>query len=178
MFLLDSNIFISSYRTFYAPSFCNGFWQVLDILYKNNRWCSLDMVYRELTRDSNSEKADYVCKWAENRQSCFLTFDANEELGKINDYLDNQAVKKKFNPLQVEKFLNGADPFIIAYAMKHKLTLVTQETPVPDSKYEDPQNKTKIKIPNVCNHFNVKYKMLWGFMKDNDDIINLVQVKK
>lgn len=178
MFLLDSNIFISSYRTFYAPSFCYGFWQVLDILYDNHRWCSLDMVYKELTRNSESEKSDHVCKWAESRQSYFRTFDANEELGKINDYLDNQAVNKKFNPLQVEKFLNGADPFIIAYAMKHELTLVTQETPEPDFKYEDPNNKIKIKIPNVCRNFNVRYRMLWDFMKANDDIINLIQVSK
>ena len=42
-----------------------------------------------------------------------------------------------------------ADPWLIAYAKKYDFVLVSEET-------SEPHRKNKVKIPDVCNSFNVK----------------------
>ena len=59
--------------------------------------------------------------------------------------------------------------------MKHNLKIITNETYINESKYDDPKNKLKIKIPNICKQFNVKYGMIWQFLYEMKDIVNLVQ---
>ena len=48
----------------------------------------------------------------------------------------------------IDAFMASADLKLIAHAMVSQATLVTREQPAPDS-------KKKIKIPDVCNAFNV-----------------------
>ena len=152
----------------------------MDILYENGKWCSRDKIYNELDEKNQKKgiqksKEDYVSKWVKDRKICFKEFDAADELWKINDYLDNEVSLGRYNAEQVELFLSGADPYLIAYAMKHDFEIITNETYTNEDKYNDPKNKLKIKIPNVCKKFGVPYKMLWKFLQDNADIVNLVQ---
>lgn len=181
MVLLDSNVFIFSKNQFYSPLFCPGFWDALDILFDNGKWCSLDKVYNELAEKNiktgnQKDKEDYVSKWVKDRKYCFREFDAAEELRKIINYLDGEVSLRRYDADQVELFLSGADPYLIAYAIKHDLEIITNETYTNEEKYNDPKNKIKIKIPNVCKKFGVPYKMLWKFLQDNADIVNLVQI--
>jgi hypothetical protein len=55
-------------------------------------------------------------------------------------------------PKQTEKirFLDGADPWLIAKASATNHTVVTHEVWVPPTSH-------KIKIPNICQQFNVPY---------------------
>lgn len=48
------------------------------------------------------------------------------------------------------KFAAGADGWLVAYANVHGYTIATNEKPEPDS-------RTAIKIPDVCEHFRVPY---------------------
>jgi len=180
MVLLDSNVFIFSKNQFYSPSFCPGFWEALDLLYKKGKWCSLDKIYDELAeknikKGNQNAKEDYVSQWVKDRRSCFREFDAADELREIISYLDDEMNLRRYDAYQVDLFLSGADPYLIAYAMKHGFELITNETYTNEEKYNNPNNKLKIKIPNVCKKFGVSYKMLWKFLQDNDDIVNLVQ---
>ena len=52
----------------------------------------------------------------------------------------------------IEKFLetDSADPWLVAFAMSNNRTIVTYEK-------SEPNRKNKIKIPEVCNQFNVRY---------------------
>jgi hypothetical protein len=46
-----------------------------------------------------------------------------------------------------EEFLSGSDPWVIAYALRHAGTVVTQESS---------SRKRKVRIPVVCQEFNVR----------------------
>ena len=93
MVIFDTNVFIFAKNQFYHPGFCQGFWDVLDILYEKQEWCSLNFVYNELvkTRNKNNilQMQDYVAIWATARKEYFKIFDANIELRQIQDYLIN-----------------------------------------------------------------------------------------
>ena len=58
---------------------------------------------------------------------------------------------------QSNRFLSGADPWVIAHAAAHGGVVVTLETRVPN-------NSQKAKIPNVADRFHVRsintYQML------------------
>ena len=49
------------------------------------------------------------------------------------------------------KFATEADGWLVAYAMVHSVTIVTNEQPRP-------QSQNRILLPDVCTQFNVIYK--------------------
>jgi hypothetical protein len=57
-------------------------------------------------------------------------------------------LSQNFGPEHIAKFLDGADPWIIASAIVLKATVVSQETATG-------AGSKKIKIPNVCDAFGV-----------------------
>ena len=59
------------------------------------------------------------------------------------------------------KFLSGADPFIIAYALAHGHIIVTHES-------IDLAIKKRVKIPNVCNAFGVPYTSPFKMLRDEN----------
>ena len=66
----------------------------------------------------------------------------------------NWANSKRDHYLQkaIDEFLDAkeADAWLVAYAIANKSIIVTQEL-------SEPNRKSKIKIPDVCIHFNVKF---------------------
>lgn len=61
--------------------------------------------------------------------------------------------------IEMQKLLKGglnADPFVIARAMAEGKTVVTMEQLKPNA----------VKIPNICNHFKVRWLNLEGFMEE------------
>ena len=57
-----------------------------------------------------------------------------------------------FTPNAIQEFLetDHADPWLIAFAMSNNWTIVTYEK-------SQPERKNRIKIPEVCNKFNVRH---------------------
>jgi uncharacterized membrane protein (DUF441 family) len=55
-------------------------------------------------------------------------------------------------PSAISEFLDAdeADAWLVSFALKHGLTIITHEV-------SDPLIKRKIKIPDVCKQFGVKY---------------------
>jgi hypothetical protein len=50
---------------------------------------------------------------------------------------------------QKQKFVGGADPWLVAYADARELVLVTYEVSAPES-------KALVKLPDVARHFDLK----------------------
>lgn len=50
---------------------------------------------------------------------------------------------QNFDGREISNFFNGADYWLVAYALEYKCTIVTHEIPTNSTK--------KVKIPNVCN---------------------------
>jgi len=58
-------------------------------------------------------------------------------------------VNSRYEAHHAGKFLDGADPWLIAYAQVNDCTVVTGEVLAPGAK--------KVKIPNICEEFGVDY---------------------
>ena len=160
-YCLDANVFIQAHRTFYAFDIVPSFWKALIQHAQNGDICSPLAVYDELTSQSNDE----LSKWAKtNREDIFEEPDesVSSHYARIADY-----AAKNYEIHQVNEFLNGADPWVIAHALKGKHTVVTQELP----KEEKRDAKTglipgKIKLPNMCQFFGVTWMGVFELMRN------------
>lgn len=151
---LDSNVFIEGRKGPYGFDIAPRFWTLLDELICDDQISCPTTVYDELL-DTQDDLAD----WARNRRvsGLFVQPDADvqEAYRAVVEYVtqrypDNQAKRR---------FLNRADPWVIAHTIAQGGIVVTLETRVPD-------NSQQVRIPNVCRHtsFNVQcvntYQML------------------
>lgn len=157
-FLLDTNVFIESYYSFYAQDFCPGFWDFLKNEFDAGKIGSINKVYQELIKQN-----DNLANWVK------------VSIGKtsfIDETVDDDVLDEYFN---VTKFINEhsryraqakrefleasvADPWLCAYASVHSMTVVTREISAPES-------QKKIHLPDVLNYFNVKYINTFDFLR-------------
>ena len=126
-----------------------SFWNKILELSNNGIVCSIDKVKKEICETSNP---DSLSTWCENELPNDFFVDSSS---CINVY-GNIAVwvngSNHFTQAAIDEFLTTdlADPWLIAYAKEHSMTIVTHEV-------SQPQRKNRIKIPEPCIHFGVKY---------------------
>jgi len=103
---------------------------------------SSQVVFRELL-----ETKDMVADWAKNQRDLFWEADIDVQVTftKIADNVNNT---ERYYDHHKYKFLDGADPWIIAHAKTLGGKVVTFEKSEPQS--------ARPKIPDVCNEFGVK----------------------
>ena len=65
-------------------------------------------------------------------------------------------------------FLDGADPWLVAYAMTYGGRVVTLETlaSLPNPDRRTGLINSKVKIPNICNHFGVQLATLPEMLRE------------
>jgi hypothetical protein len=145
-YLLDSNTFIQAKNTYYHMSICPGYWDWIERKFSAGEVASVEGVGDELLLGNDELKT-----WAADHKEIFLpvsderTQDAFAEIAAHAAQLATQ-----LKPGALEEFLGGADPWLIAKAWASDAAVVTHEA-------LNPQVKKKILIPNVCEHFNVRY---------------------
>ncbi|GAB4366911.1 MAG: DUF4411 family protein [Methylohalobius sp. ZOD2] len=126
-------------------SFCPAYWDWLDQQCDASTLASISPVYDELVGGD-----DELSDWVKARKAHFLPVsseDIQDKFAEIAQYVENWEGKKtEF----VAKFLNNADPWLVATAATTGATVVTHEAPVPE-------NSGKVKIPNICDTFEVPY---------------------
>ena len=142
--LLDTNVFINAAQKYYGLDFCPGFWQWL----QQNLDClhSIDMVKSELVA-----KDDDLSAWCNEHLPSEFFCEVDDEVHRCYDEVVKYVLslpEVPFNQHKKDDFFRGADPMLVAYAMKHGDTLVTNE------KYNPAAHK-KIYLPNIANHFGV-----------------------
>lgn len=141
---LDSNVFIEAKNHAYAFDLVPGFWLFIEEKGKEGIICASSMVYDELVSDTRDELA----AWAKARRNVGLFADPDQPVQEavriIGDFVINN-----YNQREADKFLRKADPFVIAHALIGGGAVVTHESKVD-------QNSTKVKIPNICEQFNVE----------------------
>lgn len=150
VYVVDSNFFIQAHRETYPLDVAFSFWnkvkelaldgkiisidKVKDEVYNKNdaleAWCKLNLP-NDFFKDTSVVLAEYqqVVGWAVSKS-------AHYSQNAINEFLD----------------ADEADAFLVAYAMKDATsrTIVTQEI-------SRPEMKSKIKIPEPCAAFNVRF---------------------
>ena len=143
---LDSNVYIEGRKGPYGFDIAPRFWNILDELIDNDRISCPMPVYYEL-----QDGQDDLSTWAkERRRDTGLFVEPSEAVQRAfrrvakyvtQRYPDNQARRR---------FLDRADPWVIAHAIAQGGSVVTLEGKASDASQQ-------VKIPNVCSHFNVTW---------------------
>lgn len=153
MYILDSSVFIESARRYYAFDLVPSFWNALLDRAEQKEIGSIDRVLRELRRGNEN---DAVRLWAEKQRT-----DAKFEFASTKTESVLAAYEKIIqwandNPQYTSSAKNEfakddiADAWLVAYVKAHGGTVVTKEK-------EDPNAKSRILIPNVCEEFDVPF---------------------
>lgn len=148
-YVFDTSAFSPLFRNFYRRRFPT-LWGQFDELVDEGRIVSTREVFREIEDGPIEALRD----WAGDHREIFATPTAAEGafVGRI------YSVPHFQQNIELQKILKGgknADPFVIAKAAVSEKSVVTMETLRPNA----------AKIPNICEHFDVPYITLEGFME-------------
>ena len=141
-YVIDASSLIEAKDRYYGFDFCPGYWKWLEGQNAAGVVFSIDRICRELEAGN-----DELATWAKkNSSTFFLAVDIPTQaaLTQVSTWVNGA----NFNPQAKPQFLSGADPFLIAFALAHGHTVVTDEVFVPGE-------RRRVKIPAVCQQFNV-----------------------
>jgi hypothetical protein len=142
---IDSNVLIEANNRYYGMDICPGFWRWLDLSFESGRVTTVPQVMSELTSAN-----DNLASWVKEKKPYLKVVNdepTQKNYANIAEYINGTGAA----PEHIESFLGGADGWLIASAMREgDAVIVTQEIPVGE-------NSRKVKIPNVCSHFEIKY---------------------
>ncbi len=149
IYLIDSNVFITAKNLYDSFDICPGFWKGVIHHYRNGRIFSLDRVRSELVVEKKTEQ---LLKWTKNvvPKEFFHSSGIDEVIQSYADIILWVERNSQYFESAKKKFAVGADGWLVAYAQIRNMTVVTSEQPAPSS-------KRKIKLPDVCNQFGVRW---------------------
>ena len=157
-FWMDSDSFILPHRGPYRFEALPQFWDFLEQKAREGIIGSPSIVLdKELSADKDDEQ-DVLAKWARTLKDV-LFLDGSEVVqesyAEVVQYVQGIGI---YRPFWVTKFLDGADPWLIAYAKALGGRIVTFEAPQPEAK--------KPKIPDVARYFDVETIVLWDMLQE------------
>lgn len=154
-YLIDANIFITAHRQYYSFDIVPSFWEQL-VEKASDKIVIIEQVKNELLKGE-----DILADWYNNECSKFTVLGIPdqkviESYSKIINTI-NESVQ--FNQSAKDEFARVTDSWLCAYGLAWGMPIVTLE------KF-DADIKRKIKIPNVCEEFGIKYIDLMQFMRE------------
>ena len=159
-YLIDSDVLITAKNRYYAFQVCPGFWDSILHGYSLGYIRSIDHVKQELLR---GHKSDDLVQWV--RQSVpadfFLSSDLEDVITTFAQVIFWVWNHERYSHEAKANFANGADGWLVAHAVASGKTVVTNEQSSPES-------HRKIKLPDVCNAFSVRYKDTFGMLHELD----------
>jgi hypothetical protein len=153
-FWLDTDSFVTPYRTAYRFNTVPKFWEFLERQSKKQVIVSSELVLQELT----SGDPDELGIWAKQQQGTLFLMPTADVQKAYSQIAQNVKSNKQYKDYHVHKFLDNADPWVIAHAKALGGTVVTFEKSEPSS--------TKPKIPDVAAAFGVKCINIWDMLTE------------
>lgn len=150
MYVFDNSPLSSMFRN-YFPSRFPTLWANFDALVADEQIVST----REALREIQDGPEGACLDWCNDKRTLFATPTADEARHVARIF----AVPHFQQNIEMQKLLKGglnADPFVIARAMTEGKTVVTMEQ----------RKANAAKIPNICDHFGVRWLNLEGFMEE------------
>lgn len=162
IFLIDSNVLITPYKSYYPFDIAPCFWDQVKEKIETGSIALLDIVKEEIQKGN-----DDLSTWCSKLSAAEL-IDRRQPL-----IVENYA--KVLQYIQVCGFYNShalagwadaniADPWLIATAMVTGYTIITFEVSAGGLSKKTPSSRCK--IPDVCKHFDVKYDHLYSMMRE------------
>lgn len=161
-YVLDSDVFIAAKNSYYAFAICPGFWDSLIHHHDTGVVHSIDKVKDELLVGYKAEKkreeqgkgeVEDLKKWIITMLPSEFFLDTNEEAVSASYRRVMLWVHRntQYTDPAKAKFATEADGWLVAYAMAHDVTVITNEQSRPES-------RSRILLPDVCMQFDVTYK--------------------
>lgn len=149
-YIVDSNFFIQAHRAYYPIDVMTSFWDKIKVLANQGLIKSIDKVKDEIY--GNSSHQDALKIWCIDNLPNDFFINTNSVILEYAQIAQWASSNTQYNQNAKEEFLAAglADPWLVAYAMNQGCKIVTYEKSQPNS-------KKRIKIPEVCNQFNVSY---------------------
>lgn len=150
IFVFDTNS-LSVFKNFYPDTFPT-FWREIEALIHTGDLVSVEEVYGEALRRVDSE---HLTSWVRDNKAIFSA-PSEEEMQVVADIF---AIQHFQQLVSQDALLRGglvADPWLIARAKVVGGCVVTEEKLKPGA----------AKIPNVCEHFGVKWTNVQGFLRE------------
>lgn len=161
-YIVDSNGFIQADNHYYGRDFCPAYWEWLQASGQAGRVISIDRVYTEI-----QAKQDDLAQWTGQPavRSLFLSsadaataaalprvfaWAQTRQTGRGKQFYSD-AVRNDF-------FSGGADPYLIAYALAHRHTVVTAES-------SNSETRKKVLIPVVCDGLAVEWVSIFDMLR-------------
>ena len=159
VYVVDSNFFITAHRDTYPLDIAFSFWNKVKQLAAAGIIISIDKVKAELY-----DKNDDLEAWCRaNLPIDFFkpTTEVLNEYGQVSVWASVR--QDHYLRKAIEEFLDAdeADAFIVAYSLADiaNRIIVTQEV-------SQPERKNRIKIPEPCKHFGVRYLKTMEMMRE------------
>jgi hypothetical protein len=164
-FLVDTNTFITPYKTYYPFDIAPSFWDFLKEHIENDSVAVLRVVYNELLKGS-----DELSSWLRKLKFAkldHLAEDIAEEWKNVQDHIKNGCSvtgSKLYNDRASFEWADAgrADAFLVAAAKARGFTLITFEAP---NRSLGTSTCAHPKIPDVADYFHVKYGSLFDMMR-------------
>ena len=157
-YILDSDVFIAAKNSYYAFAICPGFWDSLIHHHGAGSVRSIDRVRGELLA---GRKTEDLVLWVREQLPPAFFVDTDEEA--VTDAYGKVMLWAQRNPQYFDqakaKFATEADGWLVAYAMVHGVTVITNEQPRP-------QSRNRILLPDVCSQFKVTYKDTFAMLHE------------
>lgn len=154
-FWFDTDSLVTPNRGAYRFSILPQFWDFLEHKAKENIFASSKYVYDELT---GNEKPDDLENWAKKVEKVFF-LEPDESVQKAYSQIAEIVMHEpRWKAHHITKFLNDADPWIIAHANALGGRVVTFEKSRPQS--------SKPFIPDVAQRVNVVCICLWDVLSE------------
>ncbi|MCH4811341.1 DUF4411 family protein [Vreelandella neptunia] len=152
-YLLDANTYIEAKNQYYGMDICPAYWDWLDKQFARGTIASVDMIGREL-KEGNDELAN----WVHERPDHFISNDDELTQTLFADIVQF-VMEGDYNPGNRDNFLAKADPWIIAKAKAIGASVVTHEAVAA-------VNTRKVKVPNICQQFEVPCLNTFRFLRE------------
>lgn len=146
LLVIDADILITAHRNTYRFSFCPGFWEsVLRDFRLAGRAISIIPVRDELTKGS-----DLLADWAKNDVPDGFFASVEGCQSKFQEVVEYVNGSTQFQEPAKSKFLDGADPQLVAFAMNSdkNAIIVTNEVSALES-------RNSVKLPDIALAFGI-----------------------
>jgi len=151
-YVFDSDSLINLFRHYYPERFPT-LWEKFNILVSEGELTSVRDVFKEIGSNEDS-----LGTWAKEQKTILFLESTVEELKFVAEIFQVKHFQAMIRKKERLKGKPVADPFVIARAKIYNACVVTQEK----------KTKNAAKIPNVCDHFGIRWTNLEGFMKEEN----------
>jgi hypothetical protein len=160
IFLVDSNTFIVPHRQYYPFDLMPSFWEFLKNNITSGDIIILDSVYDEILKGN-----DALSNWLKSLPN-FQPFSRRQEpilknYAQVLQYIQTSGIYTE-NALAEWAIESVADPWLIAAAKEYGWTIITFEDKL---NFTQNAKHSRLKIPNICEVFGVKYGNLFYMMR-------------